>query len=206
MTVSSRTRAPEGDPFEFTAENRKWANAQIKKYPAGRGGSAVIPLLMRAQEQNGGHLTRQAIEYVAEYLDIPKMRAMEVASFYTMFHLKPMGEHVIEICRTTPCWLRGSDDILAVCEEELGITIGETTEDGRFSLVEMECMGACVNAPMCSIHKRYYEDLGKESMKEILRALKDGEIPKPGPRVHRHKSAPAGGPTALQNQVKTNAE
>src|SRR5690606_20593223 len=122
-----------GEPFAFTPENLQWAAQQVAKYPAGRQASAVMPLLRRAQEQGGGWLTREAIEFVAEFLDMPYIRVLEVASFYTMYNLKPVGRHVIEVCTTTPCWLRGSDDVVRACRDKLGIGFGETTEDGEFT-------------------------------------------------------------------------
>lgn len=195
-------RLKDGDSFAFTKANEKWAKEQIAKYPAGRQASAVMPLLMRAQEQNGGWLNVPAIEYVAGYLSMPTIRVMEVATFYTMYNLKPVGKHVIEVCTTTPCWLRGSDEVVAAAQEELGIGFGETTADGEFTLLEVECSGACVNAPVCSIHKRYYEDLDADSMRKIIRELKAGKTPKPGPQIKRHKSAPIGGPTTLADFVE----
>jgi len=177
--------------FAFTAPNRKWANGQIKKYPKGREASAVMPLLTRAQEQNNGWLSMAAIEHVAEYLNMPVIRVLEVASFYSMYYLKPVGRTVIGVCITTPCWLRGSDDVLSACRDELGIEVGETSEDGAFTLLEVECLGACVNAPVCSIMQKYYEDLDGPSMGRILHALKAGKTPKSGPQINRVNSAPA---------------
>ena len=186
-----------GEVFVFTPENKAWAEAEIAKYPAGRQASAVMPLLSRAQAQNGGWLPVSAIEHVAECLGMPMIKVMEVATFYTMYNLKPVGEHVIEVCTTTPCWLRGSDDVVAACRDELGIGFGETTEDGKFTLLEVECLGACVNAPVCSIHHKYFEDLDGGSMRKILKALKAGETPEAGPQVERQTSAPVGGATTL---------
>lgn len=190
------------ESFAFTAENDQWAQGQIKKYPEGKQASAVMPLLHRAQEQNNGWLSTAAIEYIADYLDMPKMRVMEVATFYTMYNHKPVGKHVIEICTTTPCWLRGSDDIVAAATDELGVKMGETTADGEFTLLEVECAGACVNAPVCAIHKHYYEDLTSDSMRKIIKDLKGGTIPEPGPQSDRHRTEPMGGPTTLSEFTK----
>ncbi len=188
------------EPFEFTKKNREWANGQIKKYPAGKQASAVMPLLTRAQEQNGGWLSVPAIEHIAELLEMPYIRAYEVASFYTMYNLSSVGTHVIEICTTTPCWLRGSDDIVAAAKDELGIGFGETTADGEITLLEVECAGACVNAPVCAIHHSYFEDLTPDAMRQLIRDLKAGKDLKPGPQIDRHTSAPVGGPTTLQDE------
>ncbi len=188
--------------FAFTGANEKWAKGQVKKYPKGRQQSAVMPLLTRAQEQNGGWLSIPAIEYVADFLEMPYIRVLEVATFYSMYNLKPVGRNVIEVCTTTPCWLRGSDDIVKACRDYLGIGFGETTKDGEFTLLEVECAGACVNAPVCAIHKKYYEDLTPETMVGILKSLKNGKIPKPGPQVNRQTSAPQGGPTTLIEDAK----
>jgi len=194
MSVAIRS----GEAFAFDKTNRAWAEAEVKKYPGGCQESAVMPLLTRAQEQLGGSLTIEAIEHVAEFLEMPKIRVLEVATFYSMYNLRPVGTHVIEICTTTPCWLRGSDEIVKACEDELGISLGETTDDGEFTLREVECLGACVNAPMCSIHRKYYEDLDGDSMRKILQALKAGKTPEPGPQIDRQTSAPVGGMTTLQ--------
>ncbi len=188
------------ESFEFSAENKAWADGQIAKYPDGREQSAVMPLLTRAQEQHGGWLTIPAIEYVAEYLNMQVMRVLEVATFYSMYRLKPVGKHVIEICTTTPCWLRGSSDIVSAAESALGISMGETTKDGEFTLLEVECAGACVNAPVAAIHKQYYEDLTPDSIKNIISELKAGKTPKAGPQIDRVTSAPVGGMTTLQTE------
>ncbi|HXV74558.1 MAG TPA: NAD(P)H-dependent oxidoreductase subunit E, partial [Sphingomonadales bacterium] len=142
------------------------------------------------------------LEYVGAYLNLPFIRVLEVATFYSMFNLKPVGEHLIEICTTTPCWLRGSADIVKACEDDLGISIGETTKDGQFTIREVECLGACVNAPVCMAHKKFYEDLTPETMTSLLRALRAGKAPKPGPQIARQTSAPVGGPTVLRDFAK----
>lgn len=190
------------EKFAFTGPNEKWAKGQIKKYPKGRGQSAVMPLLTRAQEQMGGWLSIPAIEFVADFLGMPYIRVLEVATFYTMYNLRPVGKHVIEVCTTTPCWLRGSDDIVKACKDELGIGFGETTTDGEFTLLEVECAGACVNAPVCSVHHKYYEDLTPESMTDIIKAYRAGKTPKAGPQIDRQTSAPMGELTSLKEMVR----
>jgi len=192
--------------FEFSAESRAVADKYIAKYPEGRQASAVLPLLDIAQRQNGGWLSRAAIEHVAEVLEMPYIRVQEVASFYSMFYLQPVGRHVVQVCTTTPCWLRGSDDIVAACSERLGIGLGETTADGNFTLIEVECLGACVNAPMMQINDDFYEDLDKDSTKAILDALARGEKPKIGTQIKRQTSAPVGGPTTLTERPGGGAE
>jgi NADH-quinone oxidoreductase subunit E len=163
------------DSFSFTPENQKAVEEILKKYPLGRQASAILPLLDLAQRQCGGWLPQSAIEAVAHQLKMPIIRAYEVATFYTMFNLKPVGKHHIQLCRTTPCWLRGSAEIQSVCESHLGIKSGEVTSDGKFSLKEVECLGACVNAPVVQINDDYFEDLTPESMTAILQNLATGK-------------------------------
>ncbi len=182
--------------FAFTAENRAWADKQIAKYPDGRQQSAVIPLLWRAQEQAGGWLPQKAIEYVAELLGMANIRVLEVATFYTMFNLAPVGKFHVQLCGTTPCMLRGAEALKDVCQRWIGPE-HHPNKDGSFSWIEVECLGACVNAPMAQINYDYYEDLTPESFEKILVALAMGETPKPGPQVDRLQSAPIGGPTTL---------
>ena len=195
--------------FAFTAENDKQAKVIVGRYPPGRQHSAVIPLLDLAQRQVGeetqtqGWLPIPVIEYVAKYLDMPNVRALEVATFYTMFNLKPVGRFHVQVCGTTPCMLRGSDDLFAACKAK-GLRKGATTEDGLFTLSEVECLGACANAPMVQINDDNYEDLTFATMTEILDALARGEMPRPGPRVERQTSAPEGGPTTLREMVTEN--
>ena len=186
-----------GKPFAFNAEYRALAAKIIAKYPAGRQQSAVMPLLDLAQRQNDGWLSREALAHVAEVLDMALIRVYEVATFYTMYNLTPVGQHVVQICTTTPCWLRGSDQVVDACKKALGVELGGTTADGKFTLREVECLGACVNAPMAQIGDDYYEDLDASSMTALIEALKRGETPKPGPQVDRQTSAPVGGPTTL---------
>lgn len=202
--MSATDGGQEAGSFSFTQENLELARRIIAKYPPGRQQSAVMPLLDLAQRQNGNWLSRPAIEYVADMLEMPRIRAMEVASFYTMYNLKPVGKHFVQVCTTTPCWLRGSDDILHTCEKKLGIKAGETTADGQFTVVEAECLGACVNAPMVQIGDSYYEDLTPEAMEAILDALARGETPKPGPQNGRIASCPSGGPTTLTEMARRN--
>lgn len=189
------------ESFEFTAENKAKADAIVAKYPEGRQRSAVMPLLDLAQRQCGGWLPVPAIEYVAAYLDMPAIRALEVASFYTMYNLKPVGKHFVQVCTNLPCWLRGSDNVMRTCQEKLGIRSGETTEDGEFSLLEVECLGACANAPMMQINDDYYEDLDSDSTARILDALAAGETPKTGTQLDgRFTCEPLGGLTSLTEQ------
>ena len=185
--------------FGFSAENAAWCREQMKKYPPGRQSSAVIPILWRAQEQEGW-VTKPMIEEVGRLLDMPYVRVLEVATFYTMFNLHPVGEHLVQVCTTTPCWLRGSDDVVAACKKHIHPKQGSISADGKFTWIEMECLGACVNAPMIIIDKDPYEDLDGSKMENILSAIRRGETPKPGPQVARRSSEPEGGATTL-NEV-----
>ena len=153
--------------FAFTLENAERAKAIIAKYPPGRQASALMPLLWLAQQQNGNWLPRAAMEAVADQLSMPRVKAYEVATFYSMYNLHPVGKHFIEICTTTPCWLRGSDGIVDACRNKLGIELGQTTADGQFTIVEVECLGACVNAPMVQIGEHYYEDLTRSEERRV---------------------------------------
>jgi len=185
--------------FAFTADNLAWAKKQIAKYPEGRQASAVIPLLWRAQEQVGGWLPQKAIEHVAEVLGMARIRVLEVATFYTMFNLEPVGTYHVQLCGTTPCMLRGSDELKKVCQRRIGDQ-HHVTQDGIFSWIEVECLGACVNAPMAQINYDYYEDLTPETFEKVLDDLAAGRTPKPGPQIDRQLSAPVGGPTTLKTQ------
>jgi NADH-quinone oxidoreductase subunit E len=182
--------------FAFTPENEAWAKREIAKYPPGRQASAVLALLWRAQKQNGYWLPRAAIEKVAEMLDMPNIRVLEVATFYTMFNLAPVGRHYVQVCGTTPCMLAGSDDIKAVCRERIGEQ-GHVTPDGLFSWIEVECLGACCNAPMVQVNDDYYEDLTPENFAKLLGDLVMGRPVKTGSQIGRISSEPAGGLTAL---------
>ena len=186
--------------FAFTAENLEWAKGQLAKYPEGRQASAVIPILWRAQEQAGGWVPQKAIEYVAEFLGMAKIRVLEVATFYTMFNLEPVGRWHVQLCGTTPCMLRGSEELKKVCRARIGEE-HHVTADGTFSWVEVECLGACVNAPMVQINADYYEDLTPESLENILDEFAAGRTPKPGPQIDRQLSAPVGGPTTLKEKA-----
>jgi NADH-quinone oxidoreductase subunit E len=197
-----RLAPPDQQPkeFAFSAENAAWAKKQVAKYPDGRQRSAVILLLWRAQEQAGGWLPEAAIRHVAEFLDMPHIRALEIATFYTMFNLVPVGKFHVQLCGTTPCRLRGADDLEKVCRQRIGEQM-EVTADGKFSWVEVECLGACVNAPMAQINVDYYEDLTADSFNKILDAMADGKTPKPGPQIDRQLSAPVGGPRTLKEKA-----
>ena len=177
--------------FAFNADMMALAKKIIAKYPAGRQASAVIPLLDLAQRQEGW-VTKPAIEEIAKILDMAPIRVLEVATFYTMFNLAPVGKTHVQICTSLPCWLRGSNDVVRACKEKLGIGMGEVTPDGAFSLGELECAGACVNAPVAQIGDDYFEDLDHASTGKLLDAFKRGEKPKAGPVIKRDSSAPAG--------------
>jgi NADH-quinone oxidoreductase subunit E len=194
-----RLAPPELQPkeFSFTAENLDWAKDQIAKYPEGRQQSAIIPVLWRAQEQAGGWLPQKAIEHVAALLGMAKIRALEVATFYTMFNLEPVGKFHVQLCGTTPCLLRGADKLLKLCHDKIGEPM-HVTADGKLSWVEVECLGACVNAPVAQINYDYYEDLAPETFTKVLDDLAAGKEVKPGPQIDRQLSAPVGGPTTLK--------
>ena len=199
--------------FASTAENEAKIPGILAKYPKGREQSAVMPLLWMAQKQNENWLPQAAIELVAKLCKMPVMRVQEVASFYTMFNLAPIGKHFIQCCTTTPCWLAGSDAVVKACRDTLGIEMGETTRDGMFTLREVECLGACANAPMVQIDSHdaselFYEDLTYDSTREIILQLKRGEQPKVGSQTGRKSSEPIGGglsltedPVALHNNA-----
>jgi NADH-quinone oxidoreductase subunit E len=182
--------------FAFTPENKAWAEKEIQKYPPGRQASAVIALLWRGQEQEGW-VTKPMIEEVARFLGMPYIRVLEVATFYTMFNLAPVGRHLVQVCTTTPCWLAGSDDVVAACKKHIAPKQAMISPDGIFSWMEVECLGACVNAPMMQIGKDFYEDLDGSKTEAILAAFRRGEQPAPGPQDGRRSSEPAGGPTTL---------
>lgn len=193
--------APVAQPasFAFTPENLKKAQAHIAKYPPGRQASAVLPLLDIAQRQHDNWLPRAAMDVVADMLGMARIRVYEVVTFYTMFNLKPVGKHFFQICTTTPCWLRGSDEVVAACKKRLGIGIGETTADGQFTLKEVECLGACVNAPIIQVNDDFYEDLDGHSTEALIDALARGEKPPMGSVKKRQTSAPEGGATTLKD-------
>jgi len=189
------------DHFAFSEENLAWARKEIAKYPAGRQASAVISLLWRAQEQEGW-VTEPAIRVVAEILDMPKIRVLEIATFYTMFQLEPVGRIAhIQVCGTTPCWLRGSDALKTVCHKRIHPAEHHLSADGAFSWEEVECIGACVNAPLIQIGADTYEDLTADRFNAILDDLAAGKTVKPGSQIGRQFSAPLGGPTTLTGDV-----
>ncbi|GAB0094461.1 NADH dehydrogenase [Sergentomyia squamirostris] len=188
-------------PFEFTPENKKRIEAIMSIYPEGHKRAAMIPLLDLAQRQQGW-LPISAMHKVAEVLGLPNMRVYEVATFYTMFLRKPTGKYHIQVCTTTPCWLRGSDDVLNACKKKLNIGVGEMTKDKLFTISEVECLGACVNAPMMAVNDDYYEDLSVKDTEEILEDLKNGRKPAAGPRSGRYASEPNGKLTSLTEEPK----
>ena len=201
------------DSFAFSKANEKRIKKIIALYPKGRQKSAVMPLLDLAQRQvaeegaksdpvYGGWIPRAAMDTIAELLDMPAMKVYEVASFYSMYNMAPVGQYLIQVCGTTPCWLNGSDNITKACKKDLGIGMGETTEDGKFTLVEVECLGACVNAPMVQINDDYYEDLTAESMSEVISILSEGMKPKIGSQKGRKASMALSGPTTLEDLAK----
>ena len=176
--------------FEWSKKNFSQVKVVIEKYPTNKQQSAVIPVLDIAQRQNKGWLTKSAIEKVAETLSMSFIRVMEVATFYSMFNLKPIGENFIQICRTTPCWLRGSNKILKVAKEITGCTLGDTSKDNKFTLVEVECLGACCNAPVVQINDDYYEDLDEDNFRQLILKLKNDQSTKIGSQIGRKSSEP----------------
>ena len=204
----AETRARWGD-FAWTPENAEQVKVILARYPKGREQSAVLPLLDLAQRQVGadtqtqGWLPVPVIEFVARQIGVPYMRVYEVATFYTMFNLAPVGRYHIQVCGTTPCMLRGSDDVLAACKNK-GLVKGRTTPDGLFTLTEVECLGACANAPMVQVNDDNFEDLTYDSTIAVLEALANGETPKPGSQIGRQASCPEDGPITLKEMVSTN--
>jgi len=201
--MSVRRLAPkEQQPasFAFTAESLAWAKAQIAKYPEGRQASAVIPVLWKVQEQHDGWVSEPAIRAVADLLEMPYIRVLEIATFYTMFQLQPVGKKAhVQVCGTTPCRLRGAEDILDVCQHRIHHDPFALSADGAFSWEEVECLGSCVNAPMVMIWKDTYEDLTREYFNKVLDGFASGNPPKPGSQTGRQFSAPATGPTTLKD-------
>ena len=195
MTVR-RLAEKQPPSFAFTPENLEWAKAKVAQYPEGRQQSAVIPILWRAQEQCGGWLPQKAIEATAELLGMARIRVLEVATFYTMFNLAPVGRYHVQLCGTTPCMLRGSEELKKVCHHMIGHE-GEVTTDGVFSWIEVECLGACVNAPILQVNDDYYEDLDGPLTEALLDTLRAGNPPPPGSLAGRHGSEPASGRTTL---------
>ncbi len=193
-----RLAPPELQPagFAFNAENAEWAKKEISKYPQGRQASAVIALLWRGQEQEGW-VTHPMIESVAQMLTMPFIRVLEVATFYTMFNLVPVGTYLVQVCTTTPCWLAGSDAVVDACKKHIHPAQHAVSADGKFSWMEVECLGACVNAPMLQIDKDFYEDLNGPVTEKLLEELRAGRAVKPGSQNGRHTSEPLGGATTL---------
>ncbi|NKB57075.1 MAG: NADH-quinone oxidoreductase subunit NuoE [Alphaproteobacteria bacterium] len=185
------------DTFEFTPETLEIAKGYIAKYPEGRQASAVLPLLDLAQRQNDNYASDAVIDAVAAMLDMPRIRVVEVASFYTMINTEPVGKYLLQFCTTTPCWLRDSGEVVDATKDHLGIDFGGTTEDGLFTMREVECLGACVNAPIVQVNDDMYEDLTGPKMVELLDALKAGRVPPHGSQTGRQTSAPIGGAQTL---------
>ncbi len=176
--------------FAFNAENLAEIERILQKYPENRKASAIMPLLTLAQKQHDNWIPKVAMQVIADRLEVPVVRVLEVATFYTMYNLAPMGKHHIQICTNLACWLRGSADIVAAIEQETGTKIGTTSDDNMFTLSEVECAGACVNAPVVQIGVDYYEDLDPQSIKDIVAAIKEGKEPKAGPQSSRKCSEP----------------
>ena len=197
-----RLHPDQPDSFEFTPENLAFARETIAKYPDGKQASAIIPLLWRAQEQHDGWLPEPAIRAVCDMLEMPYIRGYEIATFYTMFQLAPVGKIAhVQVCGTTPCMLRGSEDIKTVCQRRIHPDPHHLSADGNFSWEEVECLGSCANAPMVQIWKDTYEDLTPELMEKVLDGFASGNPPKPGSQIGRQASCPAGGPTTLKDFV-----
>jgi len=204
-----RLHKDQPDHFVFTPANQAWAEAQIKKYPEGRQASAIIPLLWRAQEQEGW-LTRPAMEFAAAMLGMAYIRVLEVATFYFMFQLQPVGSVAhIQVCGTTSCMICGAEDLIGVCKDKIAKNPHDLSTDGKFSWEEVECLGACANAPMAQIGKDYYEDLTTARLGEIIDEMAAGNVPVPGPQTGRFAAEPSGGLTSLKDftngQIKYNA-
>ncbi|AZL16006.1 NADH-quinone oxidoreductase subunit NuoE [Rickettsiales endosymbiont of Stachyamoeba lipophora] len=188
--MSHQTNKIESASFEFTKDNLEKIKQIIAKYPQGRQASAVLPVLDIAQRQNHGWLSKSAMDAVAYTLDMPAIKVYEVATFYTMFNLKPIGKYHLQICGTTPCWLRGSNELFKICKDKLGLKQGETSNDNLFTLSEVECLGACVNAPLVQINDDYFEDLDSTVFSELLDKLSEGKEIKHGSQTGRTGSAP----------------
>ena len=179
--------------FKFSKLNLDKALNIKKNYPSNYPESSIMPLLMLAQSQNNGWVPKKAIEYIANFLKVPEIKVLEIATFYTMYNLSPIGNYHIEVCTTTPCMLRGSDEILKACKKKIGIKIGEISEDKKFSLNRVECLGACVNAPVVKINENYFEDLDLLSFDKLIEGLEKGKKLKIGPQIKRKGSEPMKG-------------
>ena len=197
MSIDDRIASDQPKSFKFTAENEKEIKRIIAKYPKGRQASAVMPLLDLAQRQHDNWIPMAAIEAIAVRLDMAEIRVLEVATFYTMFNLKPVGKYFLQACTTTPCWLRGSDEMMRCIKDRYGIASGQTSDCGRFSLLEVECLGACVNAPILQVNDDFYEDLDYQTTGALLDSL-EADAPLPvGSVVGRSGSEASGGGTTL---------
>ena len=196
--TADATGVAQPESFAFSDENLAKSRDIIAKYPPGRQASAVLGLLDLAQRQHDNWLPRAAMDTVADMLEMARIRVYEIATFYTMFNLNPVGRHLLQVCTTTPCWLRGSDEVVAACERKLGIKMRETTPDGLFTMTEVECLGGCVNAPIIQVNDDFYEDLDARSTEALLDALARGEKPPPGSVKGRQTSAPQSGKTTLK--------
>ncbi len=196
-------------PESFAFKDAAKVQEIINRYPAGRAHSAAMPLLDLAQRQvgeegakatppYGGWIPRAAMDEIARIIDVPKMRIYEVATFYSMYNLAPVGKYLLQMCTTTPCWLCGSGKVVEACEKNLGIHVGESTKDGMFTMMEVECLGACANAPMIQVNDDFYEDLTPETMVSLLESLKKDVMPPTGPQNNRQKAAPVTGATTLK--------
>lgn len=188
--------------FAFTPDSMKKVDEVIAKYPKGRQASAVMALLWIAQQQHDNWIPEAAMEEIARILDMPRIKVFEVATFYTMYNLAPRGKHHLQFCTTTPCWLRGSAEVVSACERHLGIKLGETTPDGQFTITDVECLGACVNAPVVQYNgDEFYEDLTAENIVQVVETLKRGQKPKAGSQTGRHASTGEAGATSLFEQA-----
>ena len=203
MSISTLIAENQPDSFAFTAESEAEIKMQLAKYPDGRQASAVKSLLYIAQRQHENWIPMKAIEAIAQRLDMPEMRVLEVASFYTMFNLKPVGKWYLQVCGTTPCMLRGSDDVSRCIKDKLNITSGQTSSCGQFSLLEVECLGACVNAPVLQVNDDFYEDMDYQSTADLLDALAQDAPPAPGSVIGRQGSESEDGATTLKAVKKT---
>ena len=197
MSIEARIAEDQPDSFAFTAENEAEIERIFAKYPKGRQASAVMPLLDMAQRQHENWIPMKAVELIAEKLDMAKIRVLEVATFYTMFNLKPVGKYFLQACTTTPCWLRGSDEMMRCIKDRYGITSGQSSDCGRFTLLEVECLGACVNAPILQVNDDFYEDLNYQTTGNLLDALEKDAPPVVGSVLGRSGSEASGGATSL---------
>ena len=202
MSVSYQIAENQPQQFAFTQDNKKRIKAILAKYPKDRKASAVLPLLDLVQRQHDNWIPMKAIEEVARILDMAEIRVLEVATFYTMFNLQPVGKYFIQVCRTTPCWLGGSDDVVRCIYDKFGISSGETSACGKVTFLEVECLGACVNAPVIQINDDYYEDLGYTSMGALIDQMQEGKLQPQGSMTGRQGSESVSGATSLVSRKK----